>query len=122
MNTNTETIVSKGQRNGWTASTRFQMGDAKDHFGEPSKRVLHFSTMKSSRGGVFTTARACLERDGMTSFAIFGDYTKTVEQSPARCTEKTVREQHAQALGQAESILAEAHAFYAANELERAAA
>jgi hypothetical protein len=49
-----------------------------------------------------------------------GDYSKRVLVTATRCTEKAVREQHTQALGQADALLAEAHAFYAAQEERKA--
>lgn len=111
-----ETTMNKGQRNGWKATTNYPMGETKDHFGRQADRLLHFSTYKDSRGGLTSNAMVCLSRDGMISFAIGGDFSKSILRTSARCTEKSIREQHAQALMQAEAILAEAHAFYDAKD------
>ena len=44
---------------------------------------------------------------------VFGDYRKTVIESPAvRCTEKTVRTQHAEALAKIGDVHADAVTFY----------
>lgn len=112
------TIYDKGPRNGWQATTYFPMGEAKDHFDRPAERRLRINTSKSSRGGISTFASCVLEREGIISFAIGGDYSKTVASESVRCTEKAVREQHQRALALAEQILADARTFYQVKDAE----
>lgn len=110
----TRTIVHK-RRDGWEAITYFEIGPAKhDHHSEPGIRSLRISTSKRSRGGISTSATAVvLCPDGTMSWLPFEDFNKHLIAEKVRCTEKSVREQHAKALEQAEAILAEAKAFYA---------
>jgi hypothetical protein len=53
------------------------------------------------------------ESDGFLSWNIFGDFSKRTMFKGVRCTEKTVRELHAQALAVSDLTMSEAAAFYA---------
>lgn len=121
-----ETTITKGS-SGWRATTFITLGPAKDQFGDDGERRLCIETHKAvSGGGMLTRASVSLHKNGMYSHAFGyngqGDYSKRVIQSAARCTEKAVGEQHAQALSQAPALLEEAKAHYAAQEAKKAEA
>lgn len=87
-------------------------------------RVLTIRTSKGSRG-LRTSAQSCkveASANGFSSrsFMLFGDFSKTVMQSDKRATEKAIREQHAAVLANADALLAEAEAFYAAKRPQQA--
>lgn len=110
--------LSKSDRNGWKAETVYKMGDAgNDMRGRPMTRELHLSTSKDSDGILAT--RATVYSVGPTmrqhSFGMGGggDFSRNVTKTRQRCTEKTVREQHAAAEATSEALLVEAHAHYA---------
>ena len=90
---------------GWKASTDVDFNPALN-------QQLRIATYKSDRG-LLTTASVHVCKDGMTSFAIFKDFMERVRLSNARCTEKTVRDQHHAAIMELGDILARAHAHYA---------
>ena len=75
--------------------------------------VLRISTHKRS-AGVVTSASVHHEHDGMETFVVYQDYMKTVGQRAARCTEKTVTEQHCSALQSVPEVVADVHAHYLA--------
>jgi hypothetical protein len=113
-----ETTFDKSKYYGWRATTYFPMGPARDHFDRPAERMLHISTSKNIYGGLSAIATVALHRDGAMSYAIGGDFHQLIVQNGDRCTEKAVRTLHAQALAQADALLAQARAFY--NALEAA--
>jgi hypothetical protein len=81
-------------------------------------RVLTITTHKSGRH-LTTRAQSCkvdYSTPGIVSrsFILFGDFSKVVAQTDKRATERAIREQHTAALAQAETLLAEAEAFYTA--------
>jgi len=94
--------VTKRAR-GWHANTRVELA-------EP--HVLEISTFKNDRGLVSVAQRFKVDR-GMKSFELFGDFNVTLMVSDNRCTEKSVRTQHSQALTRMDAILEECAAFYA---------
>ena len=96
------TTISKG-RDGWQAETVIDLG-IKD-------RVLIVSSHKAT-GGVVTTSTVNTKKDGFLSWDLFGDFRRRTMFKGARCTEKTVRALHQQALDAVEQIKAEAAAFY----------
>ena len=92
--------VHKGYH-GWTAESEVTVGD----------RIVKITTMKRSNGLLATTATAG-KKDGMFfTFMMFQDFTKTLLQEKARCTEKSVRLQHS--LIDTAALAAEVEAFYA---------
>lgn len=113
MNTPT-TAVHKSIRGGWQAKTSYPL---------EGERRLTITTHKANRGITTYCQVAKHERDGTMSFMLYRDFGKTIlRDSAARCTEKTVRYQHAIALNQVEALLTEARTFYAREDAEVAAA
>lgn len=92
-------------RDGWEAKSRFPL---------EGPYALRLHTYKPVRGGVITTANRVEENgDGSYSFVVFQDYSKTLEwKRAARCTEKSVKEQHEAVLARLDEIKAEVAAFY----------
>jgi hypothetical protein len=85
-----ETTVKKG-RDGFEAETNIEMAPG---------RVLCIHTCKTSGGGVRTSATLFKVEQHGRSYRIPGDYSKTILiDRDARCTEKTVRAQHCEAIG-----------------------
>lgn len=105
-----KTNLYKG-REGWTAETSVELD---------APYSLEIRTFKSNRGLV-TTANRMKNENGGQSFIMFSDFTKTVSLTQDRCTEKTVKAQHAAALAKINSIKAECAAFYVAKALKDAA-
>jgi hypothetical protein len=106
-----ETNMTK-KKDGWTAKTIIPMGD---------DRELHIETSKSSAGfliGLVTRA-SVHKRDGMFLVHAFGlgtgrgDFSQRMETTEARVTEKSVSEQHARNLEQADMVLTLAREHYA---------
>lgn len=106
MNTepNAEFAIAKDIRNGWQAETRIALDGG---------RHLSITTRKAF-GALRARAQVSKVQDGYSTFILFGDYSKAIAQSTARCTEKAVADLHRQALGQLDTIKAEVLAFYAA--------
>mgnify|MGYP001022612851 CR=1 FL=1 len=96
------TTISKG-RDGWDAETVIDL--------ETKNRVLIITTHKVN-GGVANRATVNTKKDGFLSWDLFGDFSKRTVFKGTRCTEKTVRALHQQALDAVEQIKAEAAAFY----------
>lgn len=119
-----ETRVCKGN-GGWEAESYVGMGPVKDTLGREGVRKLCISTHKAG-AGVVTRATVYVHSEGVRSHAFglsrygAGDYSRLVAQRAARCTEKTVREQHTQALEDVEALFAEAVAHYEAQAQRRA--
>jgi len=119
-----DTTIEK-RKDGWQAKTYIIIGPAEDHFKRSGERRLCIDTSKALRGGLVTRASVSLHQGNSYSHAFglgtgLGDYSKRVLVTATRCTEKAVREQHAQALGQTDALLAEARDFYAAQEARKA--
>ena len=116
-----KTQFSKG-RDGWKGEDTIDMGtQVTDYAGRVQNRVLHITTHKSYRGGLVSAASCMLEGNGFTTFAIGGDYSKTVAKLDNRCTENSVRQLHAAVMEQqADALLAEARAFYEAKDAAKA--
>lgn len=113
------TCFSKSTRNGWNALTIIELGACKSRWNgdEEGTRQLRISTGKASRSGIYTSATCAFSRQGATTFAIGGDFSKTVARnSEVKCTEKSVRAQHATVLVEIDALVAEATAFYAPKE------
>lgn len=120
-----ETVFSKSKRDGWQASTVFDIGpvnlEGEGIITRQGERKLTVHTWKGSRGGVMTQASVSLHQpDGCTSHILYGDYSERLaDDRGARCTEKTVREQHARILGGIDGVLAKAKAFYEKQDAEK---
>lgn len=96
--------IGKG-RDGWEAKSTIGLGS--------HNRVLIITTHKSD-GGVVTQATVNTDQGGgILMWEMFGDYSKRTMHKGVRCTEKTVRELHAQALAVSDLTMSEAAAHYA---------
>jgi len=112
--------ITKFPRTGWKALTKIELcqvapGSEPLHR-EGGMRVLRIETSKGTKGGIYTSALVCLERDGMTTWAIGSDFHKRIAASPSRCTERSVSDLHSESLKQADAIVAEARAYYEAKD------
>lgn len=108
---NHKTIYGKSQRGGHEAKTLIPMGPVTTMNG-PGERILTIHTWKSGRG-LLTHASCAVTANGATIMEIFGDYSKRVLLTSARCTEKAVKVQHDAIVGaQLHTVYAEAVAFY----------
>ena len=76
--------------NGWRAQTDIPLS---------TRRVLRILSHKTNGGGVHTYASVHHEDGGYLAHVMFQDYSNTVIHAPlARCTERTIREQHGSVL------------------------
>lgn len=99
------TRIFKG-RDGWEARSLFDMDNG---------RVLILDTHKTTGGVVQHAMVNKRTMDGMGfEWDIFGDFSKRTVLKGLRCTEKTIREQHALALAGIEATTETALAYYAA--------
>lgn len=99
--------IGKG-RDGWDARSTLGMG--------LHNRVLVITTHKT-QGGMVTQATVNTDNgNGFLVWEMFGDFSKRTVHKGVRCTEKTVRELHAQALAVSDITMSEAAAFYAKKE------
>lgn len=89
---------------GWKASTYVDFNPA-------LHQKLKISTYKSDRG-LLTTASVHVCEDTTESFVIFQDFLERVRLSNARCTEKSVRDQHHAAIMELGDILERARMHY----------
>ena len=117
---NYKTQCAKG-RDGWEATSEAVIGQTPE-----GDRILKLRTSKTY-GGVDSFATVCIRKDcnvsGFVSetHALFSDFAKhRVAMANRRATEKAVREVHAQALRQMETLITEATAFYEAKDAEAA--
>ena len=113
-----ETKVFKGYK-GYEAISEIPLPGVKMESGlirEGGMPTLRVTTYKASGGRLVTSASVVLCADGAFSFVLFRDFSKTLRIGTGRCTEKTVREEHAAALSSIAAVEAEARAFYAAKE------
>lgn len=97
------TRISKG-RNGWEARTEIPMG--------VKNRILAISTYKTTGGVVTQTTVFTDMGDGGMSYDLFGGFSKRMVFKGLRCTERTVKELHQQALNVSNQLMSEAAAFY----------
>lgn len=118
MNTYT-TTVERTMHGNLQAKTIIDLGDG--------RRELHVTTDKAYRGGISCDARVMqrtgsgflshafgLSRDGS------GDYSKTLAEDRAkRATQKALETMHREALATIDSVIAEANAWYAAQEARK---
>lgn len=98
------TRTYKDPRNGWTARTVIELG--------AHNRVLVIETRKT-QGGMVTSQTVNTKQNGMLAWEMLGDFSKRLVYKGARCTEKTVRDLHQQALGVSDLVMSEAAAYYA---------
>jgi hypothetical protein len=108
--------LEKFPTRGWQANTDIPL---------EGTRVLRLHTSKHQvRGvaaGVSTQASVHKVEGQFITHELFGDYSKTVAlDSISKCTEKSVKALHAEALGRLDDILAEVKAYYAAKEMKDA--
>jgi len=103
-----ETNMTK-KPDGWTAKTIIQMEGARELHIETSKFDRRLATRASvcKRDGNFLVHCFGLSRNGS------GDFRMRMETTKARVTEKSVREQHARNLEQADMVLELAREHYA---------
>ena len=100
------TVIQKG-REGWEAKTHIKMGI--------KNRVLVIHTHKT-QGGMVTSNTMMTETGGYLSYVMFGDFNSRVQYKGVRCTEKTVRDLHQQALDVSDLTMSTAAAFYVKKE------
>ena len=85
---------------------------------------LEFSTRKYSNGQIVSAVHGQRARDGMITFMLYSDFSKTYARTNARATQHILDSQHAATFSPAavSEITAEAIAFYAAKSAEKARA
>jgi hypothetical protein len=118
--------MTKSAYNGWHADTVIPMGSVEvTSLGETklARRVLEISTSKRRSGLISSFASVSTIEDktssdgksySMKTMEICSGYAKHFNPTPAKtATQKAVREAHSKALEYAETILAEALAYYA---------
>jgi hypothetical protein len=81
------------------------------------QRRLDITTLKVCSGNLITSALVCEVQDSVTTYTPYDDFSKRLEISDLRVTEKAVRLQHERALAQLDTLVAEVKAFYAAKQL-----
>ena len=119
--------MTKSAYNGWHADTEILMGSVEiTSLGEKklARRVLEISTSKRQPGLISSFAKVSTIEDrtgpdgkgySMKTVEIYSGYARRFNPTPAKtATEKAVKEAHIKALEQAETLLAEAIAHYAA--------
>lgn len=113
------TSMQKG-RDGWNAKTDIELEPIGPM--EPdAKRILRIETSKA-RAGISTCASVWkLDGRGSMSTILYGDFRKTIAVESSRCTEKSVKTLHENALASKADLLAQVNAYYgaknAANEI-----
>lgn len=92
---------------GWRVETCFEL---------PDDRELSFVTRKRSGGMLCTVASVHRRVGGMVVFTMYEDYMRTIRREDARCTYKSVLQQHLDALKDKAIVMAAVKAHYAAQE------
>ena len=110
--THSTTRIGKG-RDGWQARTEIGLGI--------ENRVLVITTHKTT-GGIVNQATVNKATDGMLVWEMFGDFSKRQVYKGVRCTEKTIRDLHQQALEVSDITMSEAAAYYAKKDTHKAVA
>lgn len=110
------TTLRKGV-NGWVAETLIPMPELpnSERTGEPVEAKLSIRT-SGGQGRIGTHCGVEWHGAHFVTYAMFSDFAKNVSRQAGRGTEKAVNQAHSLALLQAESLKAEALAFYAAKE------
>lgn len=101
-------------REGFEAESVFALDQA-------THRVLIVTTCKNTGGMISRFCVQIAKGDGIRTWDIFGDYNERIVFKGTRCTEKTVRELHAQALSVVDHHLTQAAAHYATKTADRTA-
>jgi hypothetical protein len=125
-----ETSYKKGRR-GFKAQTVFPLDGivpdgavaalGKMGGDEKGTQRLVLSTYKREGGGLVSFAMCDVDHDGMTTFAMFQDYSVRVITAPGvRCTEKSVTAQHAEALKRIPEVLELVKLHYAGKGAKQA--
>lgn len=111
------TLTEKSAFNGWQSITEARIGPALDYSNKPGERIARLKTRKNNTGivsevSVFIRTSSGSEQSKL-SFGSGGDYHKTLLSRPGmRCTDKNVRELHAQALALWPAAIEEARQHY----------
>jgi len=84
--------------------------------GDTTRRILRITTRKYEGRGLVSAAQVLEIEEGMTRFAIFGDYRAIIRSQRLKATERNVRAEHALALEAVPALLEAAHAYYAARQ------
>ena len=117
-----DVVMKKDPRNGWEAKTLIQLpgliekGSARLPNEEPAPAYLEITTSKNSNGGIRTHAyvgyktahgfRTAISFARGTYAESGGDYSRSVRSNPKfRCTEKSVRDFHAESLNYVDALL-----------------
>lgn len=122
---NIETDIAKNPRSGWEGKSYIIIAEGiDDGMGRIGTLKLCIHTSKAN-GGLQTRASVSIHFGTSYTHAFglgsgLGDYSEKVIVTPTRCTEKAVREQHAQALTHAPAYFERAQAHYAAQEARKA--
>lgn len=107
------TEMKKSAVHGWQATSESVLEET-----PKGQRILKLSTSKT-RGGIAATATVCIRQQqqgyATETYALFEDFHKSgIAATPnARATEKAVRQVHALALMEMDSLIVAAKAHYA---------
>lgn len=110
-----KTTIGKSFRDGWEAVTAIPLEGIKalSAGDNPGQTVLQIHTYKSYRGLGTHASVMHYQNDGSKTCMMCQDFSEQVLRSPARCTEKSVRELHAQALETVAALMLKVRAHYA---------
>lgn len=123
-----DVVMKKDPRNGWEAKTLIQLPgliekeSARLPNEEPAPAYLEITTSKNSNGGIRTHSyvgyktaygfRTAISFGG-TYAETGGDYSRSVRSNPkVRCTEKSVRDFHAESLNYVDALLSDVAVHY----------
>lgn len=100
--------VFKNIRNHWQATSELSLDESK---------LLNIVTMKTYSGGILTRAIVMhRENSGVVSHSPYSDYSKVINESKARCTQKLVTDLHIEAIKGLDDLKLEAlHHYQGAN-------
>lgn len=88
---------------GWKSESSLPLGD---------KLELRVTTRKMSSGALVTSAQRYRVENGMISFMMFSDFSKTYKSTKTRCTEKSVNTQHREVMMVIDQIKSDCENFY----------
>lgn len=97
------TFISRDYRKAWKAETKIKLGDGWQ---------LDITTRKTDNGDLSTSASMGKVERGFITHRMYADYNRNVFRRAARCTDKNVTAQHAEALAMLDTILADARAHH----------
>ena len=98
------TIVHKNIRNSWCAEDTIDL---------VANRVLKISTHTTSSKALVTSATVHTKSNGFLSHMVYQDFSQRVIVAHARCSEKNVAAQHAEAMSKINEIHSAITAWYA---------